>query len=80
MPTVMELTEGMVRRLWKEVLDIDVPKVQHMEYAEAMLKYGSDKPDLRYGMEIVELSGLYPDFRLYRLPTRRGKWRRLPRL
>ena len=60
MPTVMELTEGMVRRLWKEVLDIDVPKVRHMEYGEAMLKYGSDKPDLRYGMEIVELSDWAP--------------------
>ena len=60
MPTVMEITEGMARRLWKEVLDIDIPKVRHMDYAEAMLKYGSDKPDLRYGMEIVELSDWAP--------------------
>ena len=56
MQEVMAVTEGMVQRLWKEVLDVEVPRIRHMEYADAMLRYGSDKPDLRYGMEIVELS------------------------
>lgn len=60
MPTVMEITEGMIRRLWSEVLAVDIPTVRHMEYADAMLRYGSDKPDLRYGMEIVELSDWAP--------------------
>ncbi|TVR44479.1 MAG: aspartate--tRNA ligase [Planctomycetota bacterium] len=61
MPTVMDITEGMIQRLWREVLGINLPPVRHMEYADAMARYGSDKPDLRYGMEIVELSDWAPD-------------------
>jgi aspartyl-tRNA synthetase len=60
MDDIMGLTEGMVRHLWKEFHDIELPAVRHMDYAEAMLKYGSDKPDLRYGMEIAELSDWAP--------------------
>ncbi|TVR12939.1 MAG: aspartate--tRNA ligase [Planctomycetota bacterium] len=56
MDEVMAVTEGMVQRLWKDVLNVELPPVRHMEYADAMLRYGSDKPDLRFGMEIVELS------------------------
>lgn len=60
MDDVMSLTEGMARTLWKDVLGVDIGGVRHMDFAEAMLKYGSDKPDLRYGMEIVELSDWAP--------------------
>ena len=54
---VMELTESMVAHAFKEVLDIDVPlPLPRMTYAEAMSRYGSDKPDTRFGLELIELS------------------------
>ncbi|MBA3684014.1 MAG: aspartate--tRNA ligase [Planctomycetes bacterium] len=56
MHDVMAVGEGMVRTIWKEILGVEVPKLRHMTWDEGMLKYGSDKPDLRYGMEIVELT------------------------
>ncbi|MDA3962124.1 MAG: aspartate--tRNA ligase, partial [Planctomycetota bacterium] len=61
MDDVMDMAEGMVRRIWKDVLDCDIPNpVRRMEFSEAMLKYGSDKPDLRYGMEIHDLTDWAP--------------------
>ncbi len=54
---VMELTEGMVAHAFKEVLGVDVPlPLKRMTYAEAMSRYGSDKPDTRFGLELIELS------------------------
>ena len=53
---VICLFEGMARRLFKEVRGIDLPaKLQQMTWHEAMRRFGSDKPDLRFGMEFVEL-------------------------
>ena len=42
------------------LLDVEIGEIPRMDFAEAMLKYGSDKPDLRYGMEIVELTDWAP--------------------
>jgi len=53
---VLDTFEGLVRYLFKEVKGINIEKLPHMTYAEAMKKYGSDKPDLRFGMEFVELN------------------------
>jgi aspartyl-tRNA synthetase len=56
---ILKITEGFIRRLWKEVLNYDVPDVfPTMPYSEAMSRFGSDKPDLRFGMEIVHLTDL----------------------
>lgn len=55
---VMQMTEGSIRAVWKDVLDIDVPPVRRMTYAEAMDRFGSDRPDLRFGMELVDVSDL----------------------
>jgi aspartyl-tRNA synthetase len=55
---VMQMTEGSIRAVWKDILDIDVPPVKRMTYAEAMSRFGSDRPDLRFGMELVDVSDL----------------------
>ncbi|MGW8248393.1 MAG: aspartate--tRNA ligase [Acidiferrobacterales bacterium] len=56
---VMSLMEDMMRRLFKEVLDVDLPNpLPRMTHAEAMARYGSDRPDLRVPLELVEVSDL----------------------
>ena len=61
MDDVMAIAEGMVRRVWKDTLGRELPaEIKRMDYAEAMLRYGSDKPDLRFGLEIVELTDWAP--------------------
>ncbi len=54
---VMSLNEKMIKGLFKETLNVDVEiPFRRMTFNEAMTKYGSDKPDLRFGLEIVDLS------------------------
>ena len=55
---VLALVEGLMRRIWQEVLGIDVPPIQRMAYAEAMDRFGSDRPDLRFGMELKDIGDL----------------------
>lgn len=53
---VINLFEDMARHLFKEIRGVDLPaKLQQMTWHEAMRRFGSDKPDLRFGMEFVEL-------------------------
>ena len=54
---VMALNEGLIKHVFKEVLGLDVKTpIKRMTFKDAMEKYGSDKPDLRFGMEITNLS------------------------
>jgi aspartyl-tRNA synthetase len=53
---VMRITEGVVREMWKEVLDYDLGEVPVLSYQEAMRRFGVDAPDMRFGMELVELA------------------------
>lgn len=53
---ILEMNEKMVRLIWKEIKNMDVPKIQRMSYQEAMDRYGSDKPDTRFGVEVQDLS------------------------
>jgi aspartyl-tRNA synthetase len=54
---VMKINEDMIRGLFKEVLDVDLPDpFPHMSYEEAMSRFGSDKPDLRIPLELVDLA------------------------
>jgi aspartyl-tRNA synthetase len=53
---VFTIIEGWIARLWKEILDVDVPRPwPQMSMGEALLRYGTDKPDLRFEMEIADL-------------------------
>ncbi|MBQ8311417.1 MAG: aspartate--tRNA ligase [Clostridia bacterium] len=54
---VMAMNEGFIKRVFKEVLNVDIPTpLPRITFAEAMSRYGSDKPDTRFGMEIRDLS------------------------
>lgn len=55
---ILNIFEGLMRHLLKTVHNIEVDKFPRMTYAEAMKKYGNDKPDIRFGMEFHELNDL----------------------
>lgn len=55
---VLSTFEQMVKSIFKEVKQVDLPEFPRMTYADAMKKYGSDKPDIRFGMEFHELNHL----------------------
>jgi aspartyl-tRNA synthetase len=60
--------EGLVRAIFKDVLDVDLPKFPRLTYAEATSRYGSDKPDLRVKLELTELTDLMKEsgFKVFR--------------
>ncbi len=55
---ILDTFEGLIKYLFKEVKGVDLGELPHISYADAMTKYGSDKPDLRFGMEFRELNDL----------------------
>jgi aspartyl-tRNA synthetase len=69
---IQELMEGLIRHLFKQVLDVDLPDpMPRMGYAEAMRRYGSDKPDLRVPLELVDVADLVKgcDFKVFAGPA-----------
>src|SRR5690606_40162937 len=56
---VLTINEEMIAHIFKQVLDVDIPTpFKRMTYKEAMERYGSDKPDTRFGLELVDVSSL----------------------
>ncbi len=74
---IMAIAESMISQLFKEVLQVELPAFPHMPYAEAMAKYGSDKPDLRNPLELVDISDLMTDvdFKVFSGPAKDPKGR-----
>jgi len=68
---IMSLTEGMVRTLFKEQLDVELGEFSQMSWHEAMERYGSDKPDLRIPLELVSIDDLMAsvDFKVFSGPA-----------
>jgi aspartyl-tRNA synthetase len=58
---VMAVTETMIRELFQEMLDVDLGEFPRMPYSEAMARFGSDKPDLRNPLELVDVADLLKD-------------------
>ncbi|MCB0663650.1 MAG: aspartate--tRNA ligase [Saprospiraceae bacterium] len=55
---ILNTFEGLTRHLFKTTLDVELPSFPRMNYDDALRLYGSDKPDLRFGMEFVELNDI----------------------
>ncbi len=75
---IMSLMEGLICHLFKTVLDVDLPHpFVRMSYAEAMRRYGSDKPDLRVPLELVDVADLVADcdFKVFAAPAKNPKGR-----
>ncbi len=74
---IMQLMEGLIRHLFKELKDLDLPEFPRMPYAEAMERYGSDKPDLRMDTELVTVDELVKDveFKVFAGPANDEKSR-----
>jgi len=69
---IQVLMEGLVRHLFKQVLAVELPDpIPRMSYAEAMRRYGSDKPDLRVALELVDVADLVKgcDFKVFAGPA-----------
>ncbi|WP_276971156.1 aspartate--tRNA ligase [Tatumella ptyseos] len=76
-PQVREIMERMIRELWQEILNVDLGSFPQMTYAEAMRRYGSDKPDLRNPMELVDVADLVKgvEFAVFAGPANDAKGR-----
>jgi aspartyl-tRNA synthetase len=68
---IMAITEGMIRELFQQVLKVDLGELPRMSYAEAMLRFGSDRPDLRISLELVDVEDLMQqvDFKVFNGPA-----------
>ncbi|MFM8774116.1 MAG: aspartate--tRNA ligase, partial [Actinomycetota bacterium] len=67
---VIEVGETIVRALWQGILGVDIGDVPRMPYSEAMRRFGTDKPDLRFGLELVDLTDYFhaTPFRVFQAP------------
>jgi len=74
---IMAITEGMVRKLFKELKGVELGEFPRMTHYQAMLRYGSDKPDLRIPLEMVEIKDLMTevDFKVFSGPANDPKGR-----
>ena len=65
---IQDLMEGLIRELFKNVLNVDLGEFPRLTYADAMARYGSDKPDLRVKLELTDLSDLMSqvDFKVFK--------------
>jgi aspartyl-tRNA synthetase len=68
---ILQVGEDLVAALWKEIAGYEVPRpLPRMTYADALARYGSDKPDLRFGNELTDLTSYFSDttFRVFQAP------------
>src|SRR5215472_15777982 len=68
---VVAVAEDLIERLWSEIAGYQIQRpIRKMTYADAMARYGSDKPDLRFGQELVDLTDYFSqsEFRVFQAP------------
>ncbi len=74
---VMDVSESLVRRLFQKAIDVDLGEIQVLPYSEAMQRFGSDRPDLRFGLELVDVADLLKEveFKVFSGPANDDKCR-----
>lgn len=74
---IMEVTEGMIRSLFKNVLDVEFDHLPRMPFSEAMQRFGSDRPDLRIPLELIDVGDLMTEveFKVFSGPAQDPKGR-----
>jgi len=74
---IMSVTEGMFRELFKNLMNVEFDKINHMPFSEAISKYGSDKPDMRIPLQLVDIKDLVKevDFKVFAGPANDPKSR-----
>ena len=68
---ILAVAEKLLVKVWKEAVGFDIPTpIRHMTYADAMRKYGSDKPDLRFDLQLIEQTAFFAktEFRVFQAP------------
>lgn len=68
---ILAIAEKILVKVWKQAVNYDIPTpIPHMTYADAMDKFGSDKPDLRFGQQLVEVTEFFSQtpFRVFQAP------------
>jgi aspartyl-tRNA synthetase len=68
---ILAVAEKILVKVWKQAVNYDIPTpIPHMTYADAMNKYGSDKPDLRFGQQLIEVTNFFSQtpFRVFQAP------------
>jgi aspartyl-tRNA synthetase len=67
---VLEVGEAVIRAIWSGTVGHEIGEIPHMTFAEAMRRFGTDKPDLRFGVELVELTDYFAGttFRVFQAP------------
>ena len=74
---IMSLTEGMLRKLFTQVLDVELPEFPVLTWSESMRDFGSDRPDLRNPLRLVDVADLFTDveFKVFNGPANDPKGR-----
>ena len=68
---ILAVAEKLLVKIWKEAVGFDIPTpIRHMTYADAMQSYGSDKPDLRFDLQLIEQTAFFAktEFRVFQAP------------
>jgi len=68
---ILSVAEKLLVKIWKEAVGFDIPTpIRHMTYADAMQNYGSDKPDLRFDLQLIEQTAFFAktEFRVFQAP------------
>ncbi|MEM9243021.1 MAG: aspartate--tRNA ligase [Pseudomonadota bacterium] len=68
---IQDISEALIKQLFKDILQIELPDFPRMTYTEAMQRYGSDKPDLRIPLELIDIADLMRDveFKVFSSPA-----------
>ncbi|MGI9322550.1 MAG: aspartate--tRNA ligase, partial [Pseudomonadales bacterium] len=69
---VMTLSEALLRHLFQQIAEVDLGDIPHLTYAEAMQQYGSDRPDLRFGLPLIDVGDLLQEveFKVFSEPAK----------